>query len=583
MGKIEILHKKTLNQKWLKAAVIGSLWASFEIVVGSFLHNLKIPLSGTILSFTSVYILISFLRIWKENGLIWRAGLICAIMKSISPSAVILGPMIGILSEALILEFAVFILGKNLFSYIIAGALAVFSTLLHKLGSILILYGTDLIVIAKEMYNFTKKQFHFIDIQATYLIIFACIFYLLIGSLAGLLGYYSNKKSLKSTSETRKISLSTSGNSKYFQHSNLQKHSLVYLILIVILLIINLILINKTSPYVFLPATLAFAAFCLLKYKNSLRHLKKPSIWIQFVVITIFASFFWEGFKSGNYLTFNGLVIGLKMNLRAIVVIFSFAALSTELRNPVIKSLLYNAGFASLYMALNISFAALPEILAALAETKNKWKEKKNFVTELLFQAKYLLKSFEESYKNLSDIIIITGNIQEGKTTYINELISKLRAKSVNIQGITAPGKHNKTGERVGFNIKNIATGEEIEMCSTEVVNNWTAFGKYYFNPKAKYFGEQIFKNITESSDFQCVVIDEIGPIEIASKGWHQSIEKLCSNDKLLQIWVVRRKLVKKAARHWNVGNVYIADIKAVEIETLADFIENYFKNPKIQ
>ena len=64
----------------------------------------------------------------RENGLIWRAGIICALMKSISPSAVILGPMTGILTEALLVELSVWLFGKNIFGYLIAGALAVFST-----------------------------------------------------------------------------------------------------------------------------------------------------------------------------------------------------------------------------------------------------------------------------------------------------------------------------------------------------------------------------------------------------------------------------------------------------------------------
>jgi len=91
---MQIIPGKPLSQKWLKAAVIGSIWASVEIILGSFLHNLKIPFSGMILSFISVWLLISFLQLWKENSIILRAGIICALMKSISPSALILGPMI---------------------------------------------------------------------------------------------------------------------------------------------------------------------------------------------------------------------------------------------------------------------------------------------------------------------------------------------------------------------------------------------------------------------------------------------------------------------------------------------------------
>ncbi|MBE0652894.1 MAG: hypothetical protein IH594_03805, partial [Bacteroidales bacterium] len=102
-----------LDDKWLRAAVLGSLWASFEIIVGSLLHNLRIPFAGTFLTLFSVILLVAFSRIWPQRGVLLRAGVLCAMMKSISPSAVILGPMIGILTEAFILEITFIALGRN--------------------------------------------------------------------------------------------------------------------------------------------------------------------------------------------------------------------------------------------------------------------------------------------------------------------------------------------------------------------------------------------------------------------------------------------------------------------------------------
>ena len=108
-----------LSSKWTKAAVIGSIWAAIEIVLGSFLHNLRVPFSGTMLSMSAVFLLVAFSLHWKERGIIIRAGLIAALMKSISPSAVILGPMVGIIMEAVILETVLLILGRNMLGIII--------------------------------------------------------------------------------------------------------------------------------------------------------------------------------------------------------------------------------------------------------------------------------------------------------------------------------------------------------------------------------------------------------------------------------------------------------------------------------
>ena len=145
----------------MKAAVVGGLWASIEIIIGSFLHNTRLPFAGSMLAFAGTVLLIGFYQIWPQRGLIIRAGLITAVMKSVSPSAIILGPMTGILLEAVLIELVIMLLGNNLIGLILAGILSVSSALFHKVVSLLILYGFDLIQIYVNMINFALKQFGF--------------------------------------------------------------------------------------------------------------------------------------------------------------------------------------------------------------------------------------------------------------------------------------------------------------------------------------------------------------------------------------------------------------------------------------
>ena len=194
---METIIYKPLNSIWLKASVVGSIWASIEIILGSFLHNLKIPLSGMILSFIGVWILIAFLQVWKENGLVWRAGIICALMKSVSPSALILGPMIGIFTEAILIELFIFVFGKNLMGYLFGGAFAVLSTILHKLVSLLILYGFDFVKILSDLYSYAVKQIDLAQLSPIYLIAFIAAIYIFTGMVGAVAGYITGSKYLK--------------------------------------------------------------------------------------------------------------------------------------------------------------------------------------------------------------------------------------------------------------------------------------------------------------------------------------------------------------------------------------------------
>ena len=146
------------SRVWQRAAVYGSLWAAVEIVVGSFLHNLRIPLAGMILSAFGVTVMTAGHRAFPERGLIWRAALICALMKSISPSAVILGPMIGIAMEGVLLETSVRLLGGHAVGYLVGGALAVSWTLAQRILNAVIAFGPDVVRLYVETYNFASRS-----------------------------------------------------------------------------------------------------------------------------------------------------------------------------------------------------------------------------------------------------------------------------------------------------------------------------------------------------------------------------------------------------------------------------------------
>jgi len=79
------------------------------------------------------------------------------------------------------------------------------------------------------------------------------------------------------------------------------------------------------------------------------------------------ATIFWKGFNlSERVFDIKGLIVGLKMNLRAIFIIITFSSLCVELRNPLIKGFLFKKGFRNLYLSLTLSFSALPIMMAAM-------------------------------------------------------------------------------------------------------------------------------------------------------------------------------------------------------------------------
>ncbi|HKK41891.1 MAG TPA: nucleoside-triphosphatase [Bacteroidales bacterium] len=545
---METIVHRPLNSIWLKASVIGSFWASVEIILGSFLHNLKVPLSGTVLSFISVYLMVAFLQVWKEKGLVIRAGLICALMKSISPSALIIGPMIGIFSEALLLEIFILLLGRNLVSYITGGAFAVLSAILHKFASLLVMYGFDFVKILNALYQFTVKQIHLPGIDPLNLIVIIVIIYMATGALASVSGYITGKKYM---SGRAKHIISSSINIEYDTKKpfETQSHgySVIYLISNIAVLVISLLIINS-GQYIFtwiIPP--AYIIFCIIHYRSSLKRFRKLSLWIQFILITAVAAFLWNSISGEGFFSMTGLVAGLRMIGRAIVVIIGFAAISIELKNPVIKSVLYGRGFASLYQSLNLSFSALGSIISSLPESRNFFKQTRSLIPRILKQAEYLLDIFEKEDSNRSSVLIITGDIRQGKTTFLGKVIEILRQENIKFSGFLSSGI-DRNGERMGFELFDLKNSVSTELCTRIPSREWLHYGSFYFNPEGLKRGYEIL-DPANLGDTDIVVIDEIGPLELNNKGWNRPVEVICNNMKIFQIWVVRRAVIKQVMR----------------------------------
>ena len=580
---MQIIQSKPLRKIWLKASVVGSIWASIEIILGSFLHNLRIPLSGMVLSFISVWLLISFLQIWKENGLIWRAGIICALMKSISPSAIIFGPMIGILTEAILIELIVLILGKNIVGYLIGGALAVLSTILHKLVSLLIFYGFNFIKILSDLYLYAVKQIDLEKLSPDYLIAFITAIYILTGLAAAIGGYLTGLKYTRSGNlNLQQEEIILQSKNLMFSQTAHQGYSLLFLLISIFTVIGILLLLNFDMILPSIIIAVIYVAFCIINYKNSLKRLKKLSFWIIFLVITFAAAFLWNGFSGGAFFSKDGLIVGLKMNARAIIMVIGFASISVELRNPLIKSILYQRGFASLYQSLSLSFSALPFFISNFPkQEKGKGIPRIKFLN-LFSQAEVLLSLFEKEHHIKPQVVIITGNIREGKTTFAQKIISNLHERKIRLAGFLSIGI-NSNGQRTGFNLFDLESSESIELCSDIKTENRLQLGKYFFNEAALMRGNEIL-SVANLSDKQLVVIDEIGPLELSGRGWGSSIENITRTIAIPHLWIVRKSLVKNIIRRWNVGNAYIFDISentTMEVEN--KLIEIIFQKPSTE
>ncbi|OFY56650.1 MAG: hypothetical protein A2X22_12225 [Bacteroidetes bacterium GWF2_49_14] len=551
-----------MKDKWLRAATIGSIWASFEIIIGSFLHNVRLPFAGTILSFFAVILMVSFLQLWPMRGIIWRAALVCALMKSISPSAVILGPMTGIFLEGLLLELAIGVLGLNAAGMILGGMLAVFSALIHKAVNLLILYGWDLARLLDRLVGYATKQVGLTGIEGADILIILSVVYLVSGATAAVLGLMLGRRTLKDRGAGTQYQAINQPNNTLFEFSDAGRYSAWLLLMHLVLLTGILIALMRVDTWWAPVIPVPYLVFCFFRYRRSLRQLFRAKFWIQVILITFLASVFLTGLQSGHWLNADGLKAGLLMNLRAVLMLTAFSAISSEMKNPVIKAILYSRGFAPLYRSLSMAFAVLPEIISSVSEKNRRLKGISGLLEKQLLRADQLYERIRTMGLSLPRIILITGDRGEGKTGLLRNKMEELKREGRALCGFIAEGIHDASGERTGYGIININTGERIGFCHMEGPDHWERVGRFRVNPDglAKGYEWMSPENVRKAD---LIVIDELGPLELAGKGWSPLIDRILRDDPKPMIWTVRTQLAAKIAHKWNVGEV--EEIKAKE------------------
>ncbi|MFX1403834.1 MAG: NTPase [Promethearchaeota archaeon] len=126
--------------------------------------------------------------------------------------------------------------------------------------------------------------------------------------------------------------------------------------------------------------------------------------------------------------------------------------------------------------------------------------------------------------------VLVTGRPGCGKSTLVNRLIEKARAKGIIVGGISTPEFRLSTGKRGGFLIQDIATGEKQIMASANH-SSPVLVGRYGVDLQAiQDVGVKAINSAVAKADL--VVIDEIGKMELAVSEFKLSVAGALNSSK---------------------------------------------------
>ncbi len=558
---VEAAPDDSRKNVWLYAGMLGSIWASVEILIGSFLHNLHIPLTGTFLSLLSVFLISAASQVWPAKGMIWRSALVAASMKAVSPSAVILGPMMAIVMEGFLFEISLAITRRHIAGFIISGAIAASWSIVQRLINLVLVYGFNLVELYRNLYRYAADKMGFVRLPGDeYFLVIAFIALPFLGgmvfSAAGIwIGRRSLKKEDTCTEGQNVIPLKK--NYSKIPHS---RPSLLMGLIQMFLIVFGLYFIETSFILYGFLYTVAYIGFNLYRYKNLTRKFKKPGMYVTFILLAFLTGFFLGGGNatSRDAFTLEGAYIGGKMIFRAFIMIIGFSVIGMELKHEKIRHFFHRLGFARLQPSLEVAFLAMPFMSGILVESARRTKNPFKVAICMLVSARKWIARYSSVPEACTRVTIITGSLHSGKTTLALAVNDILKSEQISTYGFLTPG-YMKNGQRTGFDILSARTGEKTAFAIKGIGGDAVRTGRFSFYESGFRFGRQCLEMpaIPEKS---VVFIDEIGPLELTGKGWDPCVRPALERSGA-SILVIRRNILEEAISRYAIQNPEIVDV----------------------
>lgn len=351
-------------------------------------------------------------------------------------------------------------------------------------------------------------------------------------------------------------------------------HSILWLILSFLALVFSLLLIGQADWYLWLPASVVLLVLWVSRYKRGMRQLSKPKFWISFALLTILAAVLVTAVNGSENSWIDGLWMGLEMNVRAAIVIVGFSVLGTELYNPIIRNYLAKSAYKQASVALELAFETLPYVIGQLPDARTFLSQPGKVIQLLMHHAEYRLNELNTGLD--IKVVIISGGVESGKTTFLRKLSEELNNSGKSVCGFISPRILDGT-RTVGYSIENIASGELLpflQETKMEVNEETKSIGKYSINSETECKAKQILNDaMVEGADI--IMVDEVGRLELRGGGWHKELKHLLQTNTGTLVLSVRDTFIDAVIEYFEMENVEVYQVQNSSPEEIVEFVKD--------
>ncbi|MGB7296475.1 MAG: nucleoside-triphosphatase [Candidatus Aminicenantales bacterium] len=137
-------------------------------------------------------------------------------------------------------------------------------------------------------------------------------------------------------------------------------------------------------------------------------------------------------------------------------------------------------------------------------------------------------------------ILILTGPVHAGKTTFLKNLLPVFRSREIPVCGyLSLPVL--KQARTWGYDLFDFKTGRSVPLLRREGRPGWQKVGPYFFLPAGLQAAENIIRGCPAG---ERLIVDEVGPQELAGRGVWPALSAALSRPEIACLLVVRESLI---------------------------------------
>jgi len=164
-------------------------------------------------------------------------------------------------------------------------------------------------------------------------------------------------------------------------------------------------------------------------------------------------------------------------------------------------------------------------------------------------------------------VLLLAGRSGEGKTTMLRQIAEA--NKNLKFGGVVCPGTF-KNGLRYSSQIHCLGTGASVPFAKRADTGGKLPF---IFYPEGRALADRALDS-SENESKHCVMVDEVGPLELRGQGHAPLLAPLLSLDRPRHIWAVRPDILDDVCQRWMLVDPVVVNVSQPDaLDRVHDFL----------